>query len=79
MDQHLQQGEGDIMSERSFVVLEEFEIDTDDNGVEWLRMVEVIREESGAMHSQELIEEIPLCEFLASGRSLPSGVWRGEA
>lgn len=67
------------MSERAFVISEEFEIHTDDNGVEWLRMVEVIREESGAMHSEELIEEIPLREFLAAGCSLPSGVWRGEA
>lgn len=67
------------MSERAFVISEEFEIHTDDNGVEWIRMLEVIREDSGIMHSEELIEEIPLREFLAAGRSLPSGVWRQDA
>lgn len=67
------------MSERAFVISEEFEIHTDDDGVQWLRMLEVIREDSGIMHSEELIEEIPLREFLAAGCSLPSGVWRQDA
>lgn len=64
--------------ERVFVLCEEYDIETHADGVEYLRVVEVIRDESGVMHSEELIEEVPLREWVAAGGVLPAGVWRDD-
>jgi len=65
-----------VTAERVFDISEEYEIETHADGVEYLRIVEVIRDEAGVMHSEELIEEVPLREWIAAGGVLPSGVWR---
>lgn len=65
-----------MTAERVFDISEEYEIETHADGVEYLRIVEVIRDASGVMHSEELIEEVPLREWLAAGGVLPAGVWR---